>query len=237
MIRRQVSAALMALDGFTGRTLGQRVRCELDGVPLTRPVWKRDGWLVLTNLSPGEHRLTLRCPGFQDATLSLSGGARQEYSVILSPGPGYAFPPGTAFLSLTVSAPPDAEAEIFAGIAVPRPLKLMKEARAGESAVQMLLRGPAPSPGWFLFNGKTPEAVFLRRVSVKGDAETASPLTETHFRGEALIPTQRFSVKAGEAVRMPFREAGTAVLFCGGKLKTVELRTGAETRLEWNLEE
>lgn len=236
MIRHHVSAALMALDGFTGETLGQRVQCELDGAPLTRPVWKRDGWLVLFDLAPGEHRLTLRCPGFQDATLSLSDGGRRENSVILSPGPKYAYPLGTAFLSLTLSGTAGADASIFAGLFSPRPLKLMREAKTGESSVKILLRGPAPSPGWFLFNGKKPEAVFLRRVDIGGDADAASPFAETHSRGEALIPTQFFSVKVGETVRIPFREAGKAVLFHDGTVKTVDVRKGPEQRFEWNLE-
>ena len=236
MIRHHISAALLPLDGFTGKILGKRVLCKLDGVPLARPEWKRDGWLILTDLPSGEHRLSFRCPGFQEETLTLSGDGTREGAVILSPGRGYAFPPETAFLSLTLSGASDGKARIFAGTPGPRPLKLMRDTRAGDTAVKMFLRGPAPSPGWFLLKGRTTEAAFLRRVTASGDADAASPLTDAHPRGDTLIPAQSVLVSTGETVRIPFRDAGEAVLFCRGALKTAELRTGAEARLEWNLE-
>ena len=236
-IRHRLSAAFLPLDGFTGATLGQRVLCELDGVPLSRPVWKRDGWLVLSDLAPGEHRLTLRCRGFQDGEISFSGDVKTEEAVLLNPGRGYAFPPDTAFLSLTLSGSTEAQARVFAGTPDPRQLKLMREAKAGDSAVKMFLRASAPRPGWFLLLGKTPEAVFLRRVALDGEAETASPLTQAHTRGDALIPAQAFLATAEEKIRIPFRDSGTAYLFCQGKLKTLALRAGEKQSLEWNLEE
>lgn len=236
MIRYRLSAALLPLDAFTGETLGQRVLCELDGVPLSRPVWKRDGWLALCNLSPGEHRVVLRCPGFQDAALSLSGEVRTEEVALLNPGAGYAFPPDTAFLSLTLSGPPDGRARIFAGMSAPRPLKLMREAKADDSSLSLFVDAPAPRPGWFLLCGKNPEAAFLRRVTADGDAETAAPLARTHSRGETLIPARPFLVTAGNALKLPFRNPGTAYLFRRGELKTVELRKGETQSLEWNLE-
>ena len=155
----------------------------------------------------------------------------------LNPGRGYAFPPGTAFLSLTLSGLPEAQARIFAGMADPRQLKLTREANAGESAVKMFLRSSAPRPGWFLLCGKTTEAVFLRRVPLDGEAETASPLAEAHKRGDALLPAQSFLAAAGEKIRIPFRDSGKAHLLCQGKLKTLELEAGEKRSLEWNLEE
>ena len=235
-IRRQLSAAILPLDGFTGQALGQRVLCELDGVPLARPVWKRDGWLILTDLVPGEHRLALRCPGFQSREISLSGDVRTEEAVTLNPGAGYAFPPDTAFLFLTLSGSPEARTQIFAGVDSPRQFKLMREAKAGDSAVKIFLRGDAPRPGWFLLCGKTTESVFFHRVTIDGDAETASPLTEAHKRGEALISARSFLAAAGETIKIPFRNSGTAHLFCHGQLKTLALQAGEKRNLEWNLE-
>ncbi|MBQ6205564.1 MAG: hypothetical protein IJK52_00625 [Oscillospiraceae bacterium] len=235
-IRHRLSAALLPLDGFTGQPLGQRVLCELDGVPLARPVWKRDGWLILSDLAPGEHRLALRCPSFQDREISLSGDAKTEIAVTLSPGAGYAFPTDTAFLFLTLSASPEERTQIFAGMPDPRQFKLMREAKAGDSAVKLFLRGAAPRPGWFLLCGKATEAVFFRRVTIDGDAETASPLTQDHARGAALIPAQSFLAAAGENIKIPFRNAGTAHLFCQGHLKTLALQAGEKRNLEWNLE-
>ena len=236
MIRKRLSAALLPLDVFTGKPLRQRVLCKLDGLPLSCPVWKQDGWLVLSNLEPGEHRILFRCPGFQDTTISLSGDVRTEEAVILNPGAGYAFPPDTVFLSLTLSGAPGAQSRVFAGMPKPNPLKLMRETEAGDSAVKMFVSGSAPRPGWFLLCGKATEAAFFRRVASDGAAETASPLAEPHARGEALIPAQSFLVTAENAVRLPFQNPGTAYLFCRGKLKTVELREGEKQSLEWNLE-
>lgn len=236
MIRRRLSAALLPLDSFTGETLGRRVLCKLDGVPLNRPIWKRDGWLVLSDLPPGEHRIVFRCPGFEDATVSLSGDVRTEEAVLLNPGESYAFPPKSVFLSLTLSGLPDAQARVFAGMLPSRPLKLMRETKAEDSSVEMFVSGPAPRPGWFLLCGKATEAAFFRRVTAEGAAETALPLTQPHSRGETLIPARSFLMTAGNAVKLPFRNPGTAYLFCRGKLKTVELRTGEKSSLEWNLE-
>ncbi len=235
-IRHQLSAAILPLDGFTGQPLGQRVLCELDGVPLARPVWKRDGWLILSDLAPGEHRLSLRCPSFQNREISLSGDVRTEIAVTLSPGAGYAFPPDTAFLFLTLSGSSDAQTQVFAGMPDPRQFKLMREAKAGDSAVKLFLRGDAPRSGWFLLGGKTTEAAFFRRVTMDGDAETASPLAQAHARGAALIPAQSFLVTAGEKIRIPFRDSGKAHLFCQGHLKTLALQAGEKRNLEWNLE-
>lgn len=232
MIRQRLSAALLPLDGFTGKPLRRRVLCQLDGVPLKRPVWKQDGWLVLSNLEPGEHRIVFHCPGFQDTTISLSGDVRTEEAVILNPGVGYAFPPDTVFLSLTLSG----SSRVFAGMPAPNSLKLMRETKAGDSSVKMFSSGSAPRPGWFLLCGKATEAAFFRRVASDGAAETASPLTEPHARGEALIPARLFLLTAGNAVRLPFQNSGTAYLFCRGELKTVELREGEKQSLEWNLE-
>ena len=74
MIRRTVSAALLLRDGFTGAALknGAATVCLLDGKPLQRPIWKRDGYLVLTDLTPGEHSLSIRRSGYRDETVALT---------------------------------------------------------------------------------------------------------------------------------------------------------------------
>ena len=70
MIRRQVSAAVLLRDGFTGRVLTGGTVCRLDGQPL-RPLWKPEGYLILENLVPGSHRLELLRGGFCPAELTL----------------------------------------------------------------------------------------------------------------------------------------------------------------------
>ena len=62
MILRTANAVFLMRDGFTGKTLtdGSAMRCLLDGRPLRRPIWKRDGYLVLTDLAPGAHGIFIR---------------------------------------------------------------------------------------------------------------------------------------------------------------------------------
>ncbi len=66
MIRHSASAVFLMRDGFTGMTLtdGSATRCLLDGRPLRRPMWKRDGYLVLIDLTPGEHVLRILRNGY-----------------------------------------------------------------------------------------------------------------------------------------------------------------------------
>ena len=55
MIRHGMSAAYLLRDGFTGAVLagGSATRCFLDGRPLRRPLWKREGYLVLCESAAG----------------------------------------------------------------------------------------------------------------------------------------------------------------------------------------
>ena len=65
MIRIHVSAVCRVRDGFTGKILeGSRLQCDLDGARC-RPTAKPGGYLVLTNLPAGPHRLSLRCPAIR----------------------------------------------------------------------------------------------------------------------------------------------------------------------------
>ena len=76
MIRRKVDAVLLLRDGFTGRVVARDVLCRVDGQPLRRPLWKQDGYLVLHDLAPGPHRVTLTRPGFCPACLMVEAGPR-----------------------------------------------------------------------------------------------------------------------------------------------------------------
>ena len=65
MIRIHVSAVCRVRDGFTGKILeGSRLQCDLDGARC-RPTAKPGGYLVLTDLPAGPHRLSLCCPAIR----------------------------------------------------------------------------------------------------------------------------------------------------------------------------
>ena len=105
MIRRKASAVLTLRDGFTGVTFtGTAASVELDGRPVRKPVWKKEGYLVLTDIPSGEHTLVLRRSGYREerVTLNLNGVTLLEDTVSLKPGPGYRFPPETVRVTLVL---------------------------------------------------------------------------------------------------------------------------------------
>ena len=71
MIAVHVSAVCRVRDGYTGRALeAGALLCALDGAPF-RPVGKPGGYLILVDLAPGPHRLSLRGSGFQEEWVDL----------------------------------------------------------------------------------------------------------------------------------------------------------------------
>ena len=106
MIRRIASAVFLIRDGFSGATLtnGSATRCLLDGQPLRNPLWKREGYLVLTDLPLGEHVLQISRRGYQDEMIPIcvTEGKPLEDTIALKPGVGYRFPQETVRVSLTL---------------------------------------------------------------------------------------------------------------------------------------
>ena len=100
MIRIHVSAVCRVRDGFTGKILeGSRLQCDLDGVRC-RPTAKPGGYLVLTDLPAGPHRLSLRCPGYQEEWVEFSAGRdTQELDVTMKDGTKYSIRSGLPNLS------------------------------------------------------------------------------------------------------------------------------------------
>ena len=106
MIRHGMSAAYLLRDGFSGAVLtdGSATRCLLDGRPLRRPLWKREGYLVLTDLEEGEHLLQISRRGYRDEFVTIPVGEARpvEDTITLKPGAGYRFPRETVRVSLTL---------------------------------------------------------------------------------------------------------------------------------------
>lgn len=245
MIRRTASAVFLLRDGFSGKTLtdGAATRCLLDGRPLKRPIWKKDGYLVLTDLAPGEHILQLSRSGYQDELVPLQAadGKTVEDTISLKPGALYRFPRETVRVSLALrrggaAAPGE---RIWIGVAPRTKIKLAQEkAEIGDAEAHLFCEGNAsqfPIPGHFLMADKSaPELVYLR--SLRGETgEFVPPLECVHGRGTELIPMQSYCADETGTVCILLREPGTLKGFSGGRVYEAELQSG-EQNLEWKLE-
>ncbi len=244
MIRRTVSAALLLRDAFTGQTFssGSSMHCLLDGRPLQRPIWKREGYLVLTDLAPGEHVLRVCRSGYRDELIRFTAedGAPLEDTISLKPGKGYRFPPETVRVSLSLlrGGKPAPCERLWLGQQLRSRLRLAQEkAEAGDELVRVFCEGNVsqlPIPGHFLLTDKTPELVYLR--SVHGETAAFAPaLTLAHVRGTQFVPMQSYETDDTGMLQVLLREPGTLFGFCGGKVFEAGLSAGGQD-LTWKLE-
>ncbi len=243
MIRRRASAVVLLRDGFTGAALaGGGTLCRLDGRPL-RPLWKPEGYLVLQDLAPGEHRLTLRRAGFREAALALTAadGALWEATVDLHPDETYPFPRETACLRLTVTQTKRgslAGETLWLGMAGRAQLRLAQD-RGEKPGLQVRLFCQG-SPGWLPIPGhylvadeKAPEVVSLRALQGETGLLEA-PMAGSHGRGTEWIPVQPYQLE-GDSLTVRFPRAGTASLFCRGRWRQAPLAEG-EQSVQWNID-
>ena len=245
MIRRTANAVFLLRDGFSGKTLtdGSATRCLIDGLPLRRPIWKRDGYLVLTDLAPGEHVLQISRSGYQDERIpiSVAEGRPMEDTIALKPGAGYRFPRETVRVALELrrGGAPAAGEQVWLGVKPRARLKLAQEKTgAGDAEAHLFCDGNVsqlPVPGHFLLaDRKAPELAYLR--SLCGETgEFAPPLTMAHARGTELVPMQLYSADEMGAVRVLLREPGALMGFCAGRVYESQLDPGEQT-IEWKLE-
>ena len=245
MIRHTASAVFTLRDGFTGLTLtgGAVNRCFLDGRQLNHPLWKREGYLVLLDLTPGVHELLIRRAGYRDelVTFPVAEGAALEDTIALKPGRGYRFPESTVRVSLGLKkgGKPAAGAQLWLGIPTRTKLKLAQEkAESGDGQAKIFCEGNSallPIPGHFLLSDKkAPELAYLR--SLIGETGEFSPaLSLTHGRGTELIPMQTYTADGDGTVQVLLREPGTLVGFFGGRVFEARLSAGSQ-ELNWELE-
>ena len=245
MIRRHVSAALLVRDGFTGQPFssGSALVCRLDGRSL-RPLFKAGGYLVLTDLDPGEHTLTLTAFGFHPETVALSIAGQQtlETEVSMRPDARYAYPSDTARLRLELAGSdgPLTGEEFWVGWPAPVQLRLAQNVEAGEAGHVRLYCSGAPAllpiPGQFLLaDRKQPELIRLwelRKETGGLDSPTAFP----HSRGTVLVPAMRFHTGEEGKTELAFPRGGSVCLFCRGRLHETELHPGT-AELRWTPEE
>ncbi len=243
MIQHVVNAAFLLRDGFSGAVLadGSATRCLLDGRPLRRPIWKREGYLVLTDLAPGEHLLQISRRGYREEQVTVlveEGRKPLEDTITLKPGAGYRFPSETVRVTLTLRQGKAAAASrrVWLGVAPRARFKLAQEkTEAGDEEAHLFCEGNAallPIPGHFLLaDKKTPELVYLRSLRSE-TGQFYPPLTLGHSRGTELIPMQSYDTDGDGRVQVLLREPGTLTGFLEGQVFEAQLQAG-EQALEW----
>ena len=219
MISIHASAVCRVLDGYTGQPLeGSSLECTLDGVPC-RPVSKPGGYLVLVNLAPGEHRLSLCCHGFQEEWVAFQADdGTRELDITMKPGAGYPFRQTITRLELTVEAEgmPAAGRQLWIAAEGQPQLKLAQtKAEAGESQLRLYAKGPeaaVPTGVYLIADGSHSEIVGLRALQEERGT-LAAPLRYSHSRGKLLLPAQRYHTGTDGRLTAVFQAAGIVQVY------------------------
>ena len=197
MIRMQVSAVFQVRDGFAGRIIeGSNLICALDGVPV-RPLAKPGGYLILTNLPAGAHRLLIRCAGYQDEYVEFTveaNGFRELY-VALKPGRQYLFRQSVIRLRLQLPEELRGEQIWISGPTAVECKVAQTKAEAGSKQFRIYCKGnqaALPIPGTFLIeDGETSEVMVLKSLSEElGTLEEG--LRRDHSRSRRILPVQKY---------------------------------------------
>ena len=230
MISIHVSAVCHVRDGYTGRVMRpSSLVCALDGAAC-RPVGKEDGCLVLTNLTHGPHRLSLRSRGYQEEWVEFEAdGGTREIDVTMKPGEGYPFRQTVTRLTLTVMEKkiPAAGRVIWLAAAGPELKIAQTKAEAGESEPRLFCKGTAVPGVYLIEDGKNSEIVFLR--SLEGEKGVlAAPLQKDHSRGRQFLPAQRYHTGEDGVLSAVFRAPCAVQVYAGdaGLVGSVELSEG-----------
>ena len=238
MIAIHASAVCRVRDGFTGRSMeSSGLLATLDGFPC-RPVWKPGGYLVLTNLSPGPHRLCLRGRGYQEEWVELNAsGDTQELDITMKPGPDNPLRSAITWLTLEVTQgdAPAAGRQIWLAVSAGPEIKIAQtKAEEGSVQTRLFCKGsvlPAVPGSYLISDGKAGEIVYLR--SLAGETGTlAAPLLRSHSRGKQLLPAQSYHTDAHGNLTAAFT-GPCSVEICGPEgnpLGSVELQRGENRR-------
>lgn len=219
MIHIQVSAVCRVWDGCTGRLLPPGgLRCTLDGA-LCRPVSKKEGYLVLTGLAAGTHRLVLEQQGYQPEWVEFAAGAGEPplLNVTMKPGAGYPLA-AAVWLSLQLfrGEAPAAERLLWLAPAGREEWKVAQPtAEAGSLEVRLFWKGrqtPRTPGDYLLLDGKHSELVELR--TMEGERGVlGAPLVHSHKRGTLLLGAQRCHTDGTGALRTALPEPGTVEVY------------------------
>lgn len=239
MITFRVSAVCRVKDGYSGKWIETGgLLCTLDGQRY-KPVTKPGGYLILTDLSPGQHQLSLRVAGYQDERVELDGGTGiQERDITLKPGAGYPFhmPVAQLILAVTKGGRPAAEQSLWLAVPDGSELKIAQtRTESGETSFRLYGKGlPArlSLPGAYLIvDGKNSEIVCLQSVE-KENGMLAAPFEKAHERGKILLPAQNYHTDAAGFLRAYLSGPCTAALFAPetGRVENLALSVGENQR-------
>ena len=204
MITFHASAVCRVRDGYTGRPMEpSALMCTLDEAPV-RPLSKPGGYLILLDLSPGEHRLVPaqpRLPGGVGGVLRRRGhpGAGDHHEA----GADYPFRGEVVRAELTVTrrGVPAAGRQLWLAAPGQWELKIAQtRAQAGEQRFRLYCRGPhsaVPAGPYLIADGADSEIVQLRAVEEE-TAELAAPLLRGHSRGRPLLSPSAITRIKGE---------------------------------------
>ena len=237
MIRRRVSAALLLRDGFTGFTLSPAaaILCRLDGRAI-RTMRKNDGYLVLVDLEPGDHTLSITVRGYREEVFPFTVPAQGalEAEIALTPGAGYRFPADTACLRVTV---PGGAGELLWAAQARRDLVKLGQGKKNDPPTSIRLfcsgnpaRLPVPGPCLAL-DEKGPEVVRLTALQTES-GELAEPFAKSHPRGTELRPARAFRMDGEGKTELLFPQGGEVFLFCREQWLRTELQPGTQD-LAW----
>lgn len=229
MITIHASIVLCVRDGFTGRAVTPSVLvCSLDGVPV-RPIGKEGGYIVLTDLAAGPHKLTIRCRGYQEEPVEFEADGRtREMDVTLKPGMGYPFRQSVTRLRARVL---EEKVPVAAGrlwLAAGQEMKIAQaKAEAGETEFRAYCKGAVLPGAYLVEDGEKSEIVFVREAE-SGTAVLSGPLKNAHDRGKRLLPAQSYRSDDGGAVTAVFPAPGKVLVFDPekGLLERLELTAG-----------
>lgn len=234
MITIHASAVCRVRDGYTGQPLaGSSLLCTLDGAPV-RPLAKAGGYLVLLDLSPGPHRLSLRGHGYQEEWVELQAGeGTQEIEVTMKPGAGYPFRGQVTRLTLTVQEGerPAAHCQLWLAASPRSELKIAQtKVQAGQRQFRLYSKGPAAAVAtgeYLIADGADSEIVRLQGLEEEM-ATLSGPLARDHSRGRPLLPAQRYRTDGAGRLTAVFQTACTVAVYeaQGGLLASLPLEEG-----------
>lgn len=218
MIRVHASAVCLVRDGYTGKALNpSALLCAVDGVPC-RPVGKEGGYLVLTNLSHGLHRLSLRCRGYQEEWVEFEAdGGTSQLEITMKPGPAYPFRQTVTRLTLTLRGEnaPAAGRTVWLAAAGPELKLAQTKAKAGERRPRLYCKGTAAPGVYLLEDGADSEIVSLQ--SMEGETGLLDkPLQKDHSRGKRFLPAQRYHTGEDGIISAVFRAPCAVQIYAEG---------------------
>lgn len=200
MIRINVGLVIMLTDGFTGQAPSKEgFVFRVDGRN-TAGIRKEDGFVAFTNVTPGEHVLSIRSERYLPVELPFTAGT-EVIPVNLRPGPRYPYALGVRRITVEWKGKEEGFWLLSdSGTAI---LKFaQQEVSPGDTAAKLYQEGKIGDrlPGYFLAEGsKEPEIVMMTALNQE-EACFPQGFKTSHKRGQALYSAQYYGKETAELV-------------------------------------